>query len=69
MASKKPAKPIAGQSRQQIQDPAVYGVMMMYIGSKEAPCKCAKCGKQTVKGMVRHKNDEFFCSVTCVKSS
>lgn len=68
MAGKKPAKPMAGQSKQIVQDPAVYGTMMMYIGSKQSPCKCAKCGKETVRGMVRYKGDAFLCSETCAKS-
>lgn len=68
MSGKKPAKPIAGQSRQQIQDPAVYGSVVKYIGSKGSPCKCHKCGKETVRGVMRQKADLMFCSASCAKS-
>ena len=67
MAGKKPAKPMAGQSKQPVQDPAVYGTPMMYIGMKTSPSECATCGKNTVRGIVRHKNDSFFCSAGCAK--
>lgn len=69
MAGKKPAKPIAGQSKQVIQDPSVYGTMTMYVGSKSASCSCSKCGKLTVRGMVRIKNDSYYCSARCASNS
>jgi len=69
MAAKKPAKPMANQVKQVVKDPAIYGSSIMYIGSKNTPNKCPKCGKHTVRGMVRHKGDAFFCSETCAKSS
>lgn len=69
MASKRPAKPIANQTKQAVKDPAVYGSSMMYIGSKNARNKCPKCGTHTVRGMVRYKENAFFCSETCAKSS
>jgi hypothetical protein len=69
MAGKKPAKPIAGQSKQIIQDPAIYGSMIKFVGSKNASCSCAKCGKLTVRGMVRLKNDNYYCSLRCASES
>jgi hypothetical protein len=69
MAGKKPAKPMASQAKQAVKDPAIYGSSMMYIGSKNAPNKCPKCGKHTVRGMVRQKGDALFCSEICAKSS
>lgn len=69
MASKKPAKPIAGQAKQPVQDPAIYGSLLMFSGSKNAACSCAKCGKLTVRGMVRVKNDNYYCSIRCTLNS
>lgn len=70
MAPKKPAKPMANQTvKQVVLDPAIYGSSMMYIGSKNAPNKCPKCAKHTVRGMVRYKENALFCSETCAKSS
>lgn len=69
MAGKKPAKPMAGQSKQPIQDPAIYGSLMMFVGSKSSSCSCEKCGKLTVRGMVRVKNDNYYCSARCASTS
>jgi hypothetical protein len=65
MAGKKPAKPMAGQSKQTVQDPATHGSLIMVLGSKDAPCTCATCGKKTIRGMMRMKKENFYCSVTC----
>jgi len=65
MAGKKPAKPMAGQSKQAVQDPTIHGSLILYYGSKDAPCKCTNCGKRTIRGMVRMKAEKFYCSVTC----
>jgi hypothetical protein len=69
MAGKKPAKPMAGQSKQVVQDPAIYGAPLMFIGGKSASCACNKCGKLTVRGMVRVKNDAYYCSAGCASRS
>jgi len=66
MAGKKPAKPMAGQTKQAILDPSVYGTQIRYYGTKGASAKCPSCGKETIKGMVRIKNDLFYCSLVCV---
>lgn len=69
MAGKKPAKPIAGQAKQVVQDPAMYGSMVKFIGSKNSSCSCSKCGRLTVRGMVRVKNDNYYCSARCASDS
>lgn len=68
MAGKKPAKPIAGQSKQPIEDPAIYGVQTMFWGSKTARCTCDKCGRQIVRGMIRVLGESRYCSKSCVTS-
>lgn len=69
MAGKKPAKPMAGQSKQTVQDPATHGSLVMFYGAKNAACACASCGKKTIRGMVRYKSDSYYCSVTCALAS
>lgn len=66
--SKKPAKPIAGQSKTQTKDPAIYGVQVRYVGMKGYPSTCVKCGKNTLRGMVRILGEQSYCSVACVTS-
>lgn len=65
MAGKKPAKPIAGQSKQQTLDPALYGIQIKYYGDKSSPARCKSCGKSIVKGMMRLKAENYYCSVGC----
>lgn len=65
MAGKKPAKAMAGQTKQVVLDPAVYGSQIKYMGSKNSPCTCPSCGKKTIRGMVRQKGEDFFCSLVC----
>lgn len=67
MAGKKPAKPMAGQSKQVTLDPTIYGQLTKFVGSKTAPAICAKCNRATIRGMMRVLNDKFYCSITCVK--
>jgi hypothetical protein len=70
MASKKPAKPIAGQNRTApVLDPAVYGSLIKFYGMKTAKCVCGTCAKEIVKGMVREKGGAFYCSSVCAKNS
>ena len=68
MAGKKPAKPIAGQNRTVVQDPAIYGSIIKFVGMKSSPCVCSQCGRETIRGIVRIKTDIFFCSATCAKN-
>ncbi len=67
MAGKKPAKPMAGQSKQATLDPNIYGQLIRFAGTKTTPCICARCGRSSIRGMVRVLGDKFYCSVTCVK--
>jgi hypothetical protein len=69
MAGKKPAKPMAGQARQVVQDPAVYGSMVKFMGTKSATSVCMKCGKVTINGMIRVKEEKSYCSSMCAKAS
>lgn len=68
MAGKKPAKPIAGQAKQKAEDPAVFGTLTLFVGSKTARCACDKCGKEIVRGMIRALGDSRYCSKKCVTS-
>lgn len=65
MAGKKPAKPMAGQSKQPVLDPAIYGSLIKFYGFSGTGCKCASCGNVTIRGMVRQKGDNFYCSLVC----
>jgi predicted RNA-binding Zn-ribbon protein involved in translation (DUF1610 family) len=68
MAGKKPAKPMAGQSKQAPENPAIYGTQVMFMGSKLAKFTCDKCGKSIVRGMIRVLGDTSYCSKACVTS-
>jgi hypothetical protein len=69
MAGKKPAKAIAGQSKQVVKDPAIYGQQTMFWGMKAAPCVCDECSKKIVRGMIRVKKDKNYCSEKCALAS
>ena len=36
MAGKKPAKAMAGQTKQLVLDPAIYGISVKYFGTKNS---------------------------------
>ena len=70
MAGKKPAKPMAGQNRAAVVlDPAIYGSLVKLYGSKNSKSECGTCAKEIVSGMIREKNNIFYCSIVCVKTS
>ena len=69
MAGKKPAKPMAGQSKQAVLDPKIYGVKVRFIGIGDAQEKCDTCGKIIKTGMIRLKEDNFYCTIKCVEKS
>lgn len=69
MATKKPAKPIAGQVKQAVKDPAIYGQQTMFWGSKISPTTCLQCARKMVRGMVRVKQEKIYCSETCAVAS
>jgi len=66
MAGKKPAKPMAGQSKTVVLDPKIYGTLVRFVGSKNAVSECSECSRVTVRGMIRLKESgKHFCSVRC----
>lgn len=69
MAGKKPAKPMAGKNTQPKLDTALYGAEVKYYGTKGSPAKCPSCGNETIRGMVRMKNNQFYCSIKCVSTT
>ena len=69
MAGKKPNKPVAAQTKQVVQDPAIYGTQVLFLGSKGCSSICAKCAKSTTRGMIRIKNEKNYCSKGCAFSS
>jgi hypothetical protein len=69
MAGKKPAKPMAGQSKQVVLDPAVYGISVKYIGTKNSPMICSNCKRTSVRGMIRVRGEEMLCSLRCAEQS
>jgi hypothetical protein len=69
MASKKPAKPMAGQSKQVTLDPAIYGTTIKYMGDKNSPVSCSHCRRSIVRGMIRLRGQEYICSLTCAEQS
>jgi len=69
MAGKKPKKPVAGQIRQKVKDPAISGAQVLFLGSKGCSSVCAKCGKSTTRGMIRIKNEKNYCSKGCAFTS
>lgn len=69
MASKKPARAMSGQTKQTILDPAIYGIVVKYIGDKNSPTKCFNCNRSIVRGMIRVRGEEYICSLTCAEQS
>lgn len=69
MAGKKPAKPIAGKNTQQKLDVGLYGAEVKYMGGKSSPAICPSCHRSIVRGMMRLKGDNFYCSIKCVSKT
>ena len=66
MASKKPAKPIAGQAKA----PQLPGKAVLYYGSANAqPFVCDECSKSFIKGIYYEENGGSFCGRTCIASA
>lgn len=55
--------------KQKALDPSTHGTLVKYIGALGASAECDNCGRKTVRGMVRVKNDLYYCSVTCIEST
>lgn len=65
MASKKPAKPIAGQSRD--KGPQLPGKAIKYYGAANAaPFVCPTCNRELTKGIVYEVGSEMFCKRNCI---
>ena len=69
MAGKKPAKVMAGTTKQLVLDPAIYGISVKYYGTKNSPMVCPSCNKPSVRGMVRVRGEEMLCSLRCAEQS
>jgi hypothetical protein len=69
MAGKKPAKPMAGQAKQAVLDPEIYGISVKFFGMKTAKAVCTHCGRSLVRGMVRLKGNDYLCSLRCAEQS
>jgi hypothetical protein len=69
MAGKKPAKAMAGTTKQAVLDPAIYGISIKYYGTKNSPMICPSCKKSSVRGMVRLRGEEMLCSLRCAEQS
>lgn len=64
MASKKPAKTMAGQARD--TNSTLIGKPVMYFGSKNAePFICPKCSRSLIKGVIYEENNNSYCSRRC----
>lgn len=67
---KKSAKTVAGQVKTTPKlDPAMYGTQVRYLGLAGAAAVCATCGKRTKSGMLRMKENKFYCTVKCVEKT
>lgn len=65
MAGKKPAKPIAGQSKDLSK--VLPGKAVKYFGSKTAQAfVCPTCSKQLIKGIIYEENSSSYCSRVCI---
>ena len=69
MAGKKPAKAMAGQTKQVVLDPAIYGISVKYFGTKNSPMVCPNCKRTSVRGMIRVRGEEMLCSLRCAEQS
>lgn len=65
MASKKPAKPIAGQSRDESK--FLPGKAIKYMGAKgREPFVCPTCNRSLTKGIIYEVGANMFCKRTCI---
>ena len=66
MASKKPAKPIAGQSRDTSKLLPGKAVMYMAPTKNAALFECPTCSRTLAKGIVYEENNIFYCRRGCI---
>lgn len=66
MASKKPAKPIAGQSRDTSK--LLPGKAVMYLSPVRGsnPFVCPTCNRELYKGIVYEHNNVMYCKRNCI---
>ena len=65
MASKKPAKPIAGQNRD--KGPQLPGKAVKYFGAANAaPFVCPTCNRSLTKGIVYEVGTNMYCNRVCI---
>lgn len=65
MAGKKPAKPIAGQSRDTSK--LLPGKAVKYYGSKGAQAFiCPTCSRELIKGIIYEDGSASYCSRICI---
>jgi hypothetical protein len=65
MASKKPAKPIAGQNRD--KGPTLPGKVVYYFGGNGCPpFVCPTCGSTFKKAFVYEENNVMYCKRICI---
>jgi hypothetical protein len=65
MASKKPAKAMAGQAKD--NNKTLAGKAVMYFGSKNAaPFICPNCNRSLIKGIIYEESNDSFCSRRCI---
>lgn len=66
MASKKPAKPIAGQSRDTSK--LLPGKPVMYFAPTKnaALFECPVCKRTLAKGIIYEENSTFYCKRSCI---
>lgn len=65
MASKKPAKPIAGQNRD--TGKVLPGKAIKYFGSSKAsPFVCPTCSRELIKGVIYEDGSLMYCTRNCI---
>lgn len=69
MASKKPAKPIAGQNRD--KGPQLPGKAVMYNSPVKsgAMFECPTCHRTLSKGIIYEVNSKFYCKRICIPAA
>lgn len=68
MASKKPAKPIAGQSRD--KGPRLPGKAVKYFGvTNEVVFVCPTCNRTLSKGIIYEVGTELYCKRGCIPAA
>lgn len=65
MASKKPAKPMAGQGKENSK--VLPGKAIKFFGSIYAePFKCPTCSRELIKGIIYEEGNAMYCTRNCI---